>query len=98
MGMVEYFRIGGNLRFSDSIFPHSPTISSLCITAGANPGIGQGGPQVLRPKVADVAKWSHAREVSNLRPGSRARLRTLEAFGFLMLKYTFSHILGTLFL
>ena len=35
---------------------------------------------------------------SILRPGSRARLRALEAFGFLMLKYAFSHILETLFL
>ena len=58
----------------------------------------KGGPQVLRPKVADVAKRSRASEVSNLRPGSRARLRALEAFGFLMLKYAFSHILETLFL
>ena len=33
-------------------------------------------------------------EVSNLGPWSRA----LEAFGFLMLKYAFSHILETLFL
>ena len=30
--------------------------------------------------------------------GSRVHLRALEAFGFLMLKYTFSHILETLFL
>ena len=29
---------------------------------------------------------------------SRAHLRALEAFGFLMLKYAFSHILKTLFL
>ena len=58
----------------------------------------RGEPQLLRPKVADVAKWSHASEASILRPGSRARLRTLEAFGFLMLKYAFSHILETLFL
>ena len=52
----------------------------------------KGGPQVLRPKVADVAKQG------NLRPGSRAHLRALEAFGFLMLKYAFFHILETLFL
>ena len=52
--------------------------------------IAGAGAQVLRPKVADVA--------SNLQPGSRARLRALEAFGFLMLKYAFSHILETLFL
>ena len=56
----------------------------------------RGGPQVLRPKVADVAKRSCASEASNLQPGSRAHLRALEAFGFLMLKYAFSHILETL--
>ena len=66
--------------------------------AGADPGFGQGGPQLLRPKVADIAKRSRASEASILRPGSRARLRALEAFGFLMLKYAFSHILETLFL
>ena len=38
------------------------------------------------------------RPVSNVWPGSRAHLRTLEAFGLLMLKYAFSHILETLFL
>ena len=58
----------------------------------------KGGPQLLRPKVADVAKQSRASKASNLRPGSRARLRALEAFGYLMLKYAFSHILETLFL
>ena len=52
----------------------------------------KGGPQLLRPKVADVAKQSHVSEVSNLRLESRAHLRALEAFGFLMLKYAFSHI------
>ena len=65
---------------------------------GADPGFGQGGPKLLRPKVANIAKWSHASEVSILRPGSRACLRALEAFGFLMLKYAFSQILETLFL
>ena len=66
---------------------------------GADPGFGQGGgPQVLRPKVADIAKQSHASEASNLQPGSKAHLRALEAFWFLMLKYAFSHILETLFL
>ena len=58
----------------------------------------KGGPQLLRPKVADVAKQSCVSEASNLRKGSRAGLRVLEAFGFLMLKYAFSHILETLFL
>ena len=65
---------------------------------GVDPGFGQGGPQLLRLKVADVAKQSCTSEASNLRLGSRARLRALEAFGFLMLKYAFSHILETLFL
>ena len=65
---------------------------------GADPGFGQGGPQPLRPKVANVAKRSCASEASILRPGSMALLRALEAFGFLMLKYAFSHILETLFL
>ena len=58
----------------------------------------KGGPQLLRPKIADIAKRSHTSEVSILRLGSRACLRALEAFGFLMLKYAFSHILETLFL
>ena len=58
----------------------------------------KGGAQLLRPKVVHVAKRSRASEASNLWPGSRARLRALEAFGFLMLKYAFSHILETLFL
>ena len=58
----------------------------------------KGGPQLLRPKIADVAKQSCTSEASNLWPGSRARLRAQEAFGFLMLKYAFSHILETLFL
>ena len=63
-----------------------------------DPGFGQGGPQVLRPKVANVAKRSRVSEVSNLWPRSRAHLRALEAFGFLILKYAISHILETLFL
>ena len=58
----------------------------------------KGGPQLQRLKVGDVAKRSRASKASNMRPGSRARLRALEALGFLMLKYAFSHILETLFL
>ena len=57
-----------------------------------------GGPQLLRPKGADIAKPSRVSKVNILRLGSRARLRAVEAFGFLMLKYAFSHILETLFL
>ena len=68
-------------------------------TSGADPGFGQGGgPQLLRPKVGDIAKRSCVSKASNLRPGSRTHLRALEAFGFLMLKYAFSHIIETLFL
>ena len=66
--------------------------------SGADPGFGQGGAQLLRPKVADIAKQSCVSEASNLRLGSRALKRALEAFGFLMLKYAFSHILETLLL
>ena len=56
------------------------------------------GPQVLRLKVGDIAKQSRASKASNLWLEFRAHLRALEAFGFLMLKYAFSHILETLFL
>ena len=69
----------------------------LC-DAGADPGFGQGGALLLSPKVADVVKRSSVIEVSNVWLGSRAHLRALEAFGFLMLKYVFSPILDTLFL
>ena len=74
-------------------------VISLIKKPGADPGFGQGGgPEPLRPKVADVENQSRAREASILRPGSRAHLRALKAFWFLMLKYAFSHILETLFL
>ena len=52
----------------------------------------KGGPQLLE------AESCRRSEVSILRLGSRACLRALEAFGFLMLKYAFSYILETLFL
>ena len=45
------------------------------VFTGVDPGFGQGGPQVLRAKVADVAKRSHAREASNLQPGSQGPLK-----------------------
>ena len=38
----------------------------------------KGGPQVPRPKVADVVKRSHTSKASNLWPGSRA----LKLLGF----------------
>ena len=71
----------------------------LCIVNRCGSRIwSRGGPQLLRLKVADTVKWSRTSEVSNLRLGSRALKRALEAFGVLMLKYAFSHILETLFL
>ena len=70
----------------------------VILSSGADPGFGQGGAQLLRLKVANIAKRSCTSEASNLKLGSRACFRALEAFGFLMLKYAFSHILGTLFL
>ena len=87
LGMVTVYKTEPN-----------PGLSLLLPFPGADPGFGQGGAQLLRPKVADVAKRSCASEAGILRPGSRAHLRALEAFGFLMLKYAFSHILETLFL
>ena len=60
--------------------------------SGADPGFGQGGAP------ASEAESCRRSEASILRPGSRACLRALEAFGFLMLKYAFSHTLETLFL
>ena len=57
----------------------------------------KGGPQLPRPKVADVAKRSRASEVSPYQLGSRVHLRVLEAFGFLMIKYAFSYVPGALF-
>ena len=41
------------------------------IMSGADPGFGQGEPQLLRPKVADVAKLSRVSKVSILQPGFR---------------------------
>ena len=61
--------------------------SKKLLLPGADPGFGQGGPQLPTPKVADVAERSHASEASYLWPGSRAHLRALEGFGFLMLTY-----------
>ena len=86
------------LYFRITIFGKLVYHPRICVATGADLGFCQGGPQLLRPKVADIAKRSRASEASILRPGSRASLRALEAFGFLMLKYAFSHILETLFL
>ena len=47
---------------------------------------------------ASEAESCRHSEASILRPRFRARLRALEAFGFLIFNYAFSHILETLFL
>ena len=46
---------------------------------------------------ASEAESCRHSEASYLWTGSRAHLRVLEVFGFLMLKYAFTHILETLF-
>ena len=66
----------------------------VCAGAGAHSGFGQGGAQLLRPKVADVGEQNSASEGSYLQPESRDP----GGFGVLMLKYAFAHILETLFL
>ena len=55
--------------------------------SGADAGFGQGGP-------AYEVKSYRCNGVGSRQPGSRA----LEAFGFLMLKYVFSHIVEALLL
>ena len=65
--------------------------------SGADPGFGQGGAQLPRPKVADRAERSSANKAIYLWPGSRAHLRALEAFGFLNAQICILHILETKF-
>ena len=60
----------------------------IILRSGADPGFGQGGAP------GSEAESCQRSEASNLQPGSKARLRALEVFGFLMLKYAFSHILA----
>ena len=71
------------------------TILSCLVRCGSR--ISSRGAQLLSPKVADVAKRSHASKVSNVWPESSACLRVPEAFGFLMFKYAFLHIPETFF-
>ena len=63
---------------------------------GADAGFGQGGPSFRGRKLP--VERSCVSEASYLQPGSRAYLRALETFEFLVLKYAFSHILEPLFL
>ena len=90
----NYIALTGTIPKEEKNY-HKPRMRERSTKAGADPGFGQGGPQLLRPKVADIAEQS---KLSYLLLGSRAHLRALEAFRFLMLKYEFSLILETLFL
>ena len=53
-------------------------------------GVPRCGSRILRPKIANIVKWICVSEPSYLWLVSRAHLRVLEAFGFLILKYAFS--------
>ena len=65
---------------------------------GVDPGFGQGGgPSKYFPIFADGAERRSGSEASIYRPGSRARLRALEALVFLSVKYAFSHFSWHLF-
>ena len=67
-------------------------IKVYCWSSLADPGFGQGGgPRNFVRDFADVAKQSQASKASQYWPGSRARLRALEALAFLTVKYAFSH-------
>ena len=71
--------------------------TSTTSSAGADPGFCQ-GEQLLRPKLADVAKCSDTSEVSEqFAARIQGLLKDHESFWGLMLKYTFSNILETLF-
>ena len=65
-------------------------ILSAC-TSGSSIWSRGGGPRNFFRDFADVAKRSQASEASQYWPGSRARLRALEALAFLTIKYAFSH-------
>ena len=65
----------------------------------ADPGFGQGGgPENCGRNFADVAERSRVSAASPNWPGSRARLRALEALAFLFFKYAFSWFSGHLLL
>ena len=44
------------LRGRSNILPTTKSLHKM--TSGVDPGFGQGGPQLLRPKVADIAEQS----------------------------------------
>ena len=54
--------------------------------------------EIFLPKNANVENLSHPSKTSHMQLGSMAHFRALEAPGFSVLKYAFSHILETLFL
>ena len=93
---LSSFNVGPFQRWSPNLF-----FKTLCIltrAAGADPGFGQGGAPASEAESCRCSEAEYMSEASILRQGSRACLRALEVFRFLMLKYAFSHILETLFL
>ena len=66
--------------------------------AGADPGFGQGGAPASEAESCRHSKAESHERSEHSAAGVQGPLKGLEAFGFLMLKYAFSHILETLFL
>ena len=66
--------------------------------AGADPGFGQGGAPASEAESCRHSKAESRERSEHSAAGVQGPLKGLEAFGFLMLKYAFSHILETLFL
>ena len=72
--------------YPDQVRMRWPGLGSL-----ADPAFGQGGPRNFFRDFVDVAKQSQASRVSKYWPGSRARLRAMEALAFLTIKHAFSY-------
>ena len=66
--------------------------------AGADPGFGQGGGPGPEAESCRHSEAELCEQSEQFVAGVQGLLKALEAFGFLMLKYAFSHILETLFL
>ena len=74
------------------LFAHIPERIHYSTEAGADPGFGQGGARTSEVKSCQCSKAESCERSKQ----SVARKQALEAFGFLMFKYAFSHILETL--
>ena len=65
---------------------------------GADPGFGQGGAPASEAESCRRSEAELHERSEQSAAGVQGQLKGMEAFGFLMLKYAFSHILETLFL